>query len=345
MEGLDLIGEASGNIDPRESGIVIDGDRGTTMNDNSMARNTSKTVKFNLPFFELSAQRFEQLCFALLKAQGHTYVRHWGAAGGQRGCDLVSTAPDGRRWVTQAKRIQSLGPKAAVQELEKVLAYPPDPEPDVYLLAASCALSRTIEEALWETVYKSGRSWQVLLWDLAELDARIRAYPEVRQRFLGYGQGLTFTELNLPFSQLSDQQFEQLCLTLLKVKGHTNVLYWGAAGSQHGCDLVSTAPDGRRWFTQAKRTRKLSAKSVRDELMRVLDEPPTPEPDVYLLAASCALSRQTEEYLKNMITEGGKTWEVHLWGLTEFEARSATILTFGSGSFTTMVRTLPSSPN
>ncbi len=72
-------------------------------------------TEHNLPFSELADRRFEQLCCALLESEGHTDVRHWDAAGNEGGCDVVSTAPDGSRWVTQAKRTQSFGPKPAAR--------------------------------------------------------------------------------------------------------------------------------------------------------------------------------------------------------------------------------------
>ena len=91
-------------------------------------------TEHNLPFSELSDQQFEQICFALLEAEGHHDVRHWGAAGSEGGCDVTSVDSEGRPWVTQAKNTQSFGPKAAVAELVKVLDDPPDPEPAVSLL-------------------------------------------------------------------------------------------------------------------------------------------------------------------------------------------------------------------
>ncbi len=55
---------------------------------------------------------------------------------------------------------------------------------------------------------------------------------------------MTRTEHNLPFSELSDRRFEQLCYALLEAEGHTDVRHWGDAGSEAGCDAVSTAPAG-----------------------------------------------------------------------------------------------------
>ncbi|MCH8883717.1 MAG: restriction endonuclease [SAR324 cluster bacterium] len=82
-----------------------------------------------LPFGDLSPIDFERLCCALLTAEGHSQVRHWGAAGAEQGCDLVSVDRDGRRVVTQCKRVKELGPTEAEVEVRKVLKDPPSPPP------------------------------------------------------------------------------------------------------------------------------------------------------------------------------------------------------------------------
>ncbi len=66
-------------------------------------------TEHHLPYFELSPVQFEELCFWLLEARLHTETEHWGAAGAEKGVDLISFAPDGRRWVTQCKRVRSFG--------------------------------------------------------------------------------------------------------------------------------------------------------------------------------------------------------------------------------------------
>ncbi len=60
----------------------------------------------------LDPTRFEELCAALLKAQGHTGVRRWGAAGADGGVDILSRDPDGRRWVTQCNKSSQRSPNA-----------------------------------------------------------------------------------------------------------------------------------------------------------------------------------------------------------------------------------------
>ncbi len=59
-----------------------------------MAKHDDDWILFRLQ--RLSPTRFEELCFALLKARGHRGVRHLGAAGSERGVDVLNTDPNGR---------------------------------------------------------------------------------------------------------------------------------------------------------------------------------------------------------------------------------------------------------
>jgi len=69
----------------------------------------------HLHYFELSPLQFQELCYWLLESRGHTDVDHLGAAGREKGCDLVSRGPDGKRWVTQCMRVQSFGRAEALK--------------------------------------------------------------------------------------------------------------------------------------------------------------------------------------------------------------------------------------
>ncbi len=139
-------------------------------------------TEHHLNYFELSPRQFEELCHWLLEAMGHREVRHWGDAGSEDGCDVVSTAPDGRRWVTQAKRVQRFGKAQAADEVRKVLRKPPTPSPDVYLLAATCPVSRETEEHLVEVIQGE---FELKVWGLTSFDKRVREYPLVKARFFG----------------------------------------------------------------------------------------------------------------------------------------------------------------
>ncbi len=47
---------------------------------------------------------------------------------------MISFAPDGKRWVTQCKRVRSFGKADALEEVRKVLEEPPTPALKVYFL-------------------------------------------------------------------------------------------------------------------------------------------------------------------------------------------------------------------
>ncbi len=111
-----------------------------------MADHDDDWILFRLQ--RLDPLRFEALCFALLKAKGHQDVRHLGAAGGERGVDVLSVGPDERGWVTQCKRYRSLSPSDVRPEVEKVVDEPLAPLPKVYHLVATHDVSRRTEEAL-----------------------------------------------------------------------------------------------------------------------------------------------------------------------------------------------------
>jgi hypothetical protein len=135
----------------------------------------------------LDPRRFEELCFALLAAEGHSDLRRWGAAGSESGVDIISRGPDGRCWVTQCKRHVSLSAAGAVPELKKVIDKPPDPLPEVYLLVATCTISRATDEALKDAAQAAPFPLEIATtWDETSLVAMLRdQHPELRERFIG----------------------------------------------------------------------------------------------------------------------------------------------------------------
>ena len=132
-----------------------------------------------LPLAELSPREFEELCNALLSAEGFQ-TRHLGAAGGDRGWDIRAEDADGKLWCVQCKRVQSLDGSKAVRELLKVLDDPTTETPDVWCLMASRDISADVERTLNKgakgrcTIQCVGKS---------DLEVRIDAQPAVRDRF------------------------------------------------------------------------------------------------------------------------------------------------------------------
>lgn len=134
----------------------------------------------------LSPRRFEELCLALLAAEGHLEVRHLGASGSDRGVDLLSIGPDGRWWVTQCKRYQKIGPADVTMEIQKVIDEPPEPLPAFYRLAATCDVSRETEKVLREKARLAPFSLEVAgSWAASELVAMLRdKHPHLREEFI-----------------------------------------------------------------------------------------------------------------------------------------------------------------
>ncbi len=135
-----------------------------------------------LPFETLDPKTFERFCFALLAAEGHSELRHWGDAGSEKGCDLVSVDQEKRRVVTQCKRVKELGPTDAEKEVAKVLDHQPDPRPEVWSLLATCALSRETEKRVKARV---GDGFETEFTGRTELEHRARKHPHVLELYFG----------------------------------------------------------------------------------------------------------------------------------------------------------------
>ncbi len=131
----------------------------------------------------LEPKYFEQFCFALLRAEGHTRVRHTGAGGHDRGVDLSSIDPEGRQCITQCKRVRDFGPTAAKAELDKVVIDSPEPAADRYQLVATCDISDRTDRALRQRA--GGRLEIVPSWGATELCQLLADYPHLRKRFIG----------------------------------------------------------------------------------------------------------------------------------------------------------------
>ena len=132
-----------------------------------------------LRFDELSPREFEELCLAWLHAAGHE-TRHVGAAGQDRGWDGRTTAPDGKTWCVQCKRVQSLTAADAVKELGKVRDDPEADSPDLWVLMATIDISAKLEAALKE---KAAGRCEIRCFGRSDLEERIRQYPQVLDRF------------------------------------------------------------------------------------------------------------------------------------------------------------------
>ena len=132
-----------------------------------------------LRFDELSPREFEELCLALLHAEGYS-TRHVGAAGSDGGWDGRATAPDGRLWCVQCKRVANLDAGTAAKELLKVLDNPEGEMPDVWALMAPRDLGAKFEGKL---VDAAGGRCEIQCVGKSDLETRLHAVPRVRDRF------------------------------------------------------------------------------------------------------------------------------------------------------------------
>ena len=60
----------------------------------------------------------------------------------------------------------------------------------------------------------------------------------------------TSTNHRLPFGELSDKQFERLCLWLVNHEGYFRAEHLGEAGSEQGRDVIAYDTQDRLWYFQ-----------------------------------------------------------------------------------------------
>ncbi len=127
---------------------------------------------------KLSPREFEELCLALLAADGHE-VRHLGAAGADGGWDIRSVDREGRVWCVQCKHVKKLEHPAAVREMVKVLDGE-GPPPAIWAVAATLDLRAGLEAKLIEAA--AGRC-EIRCFGKSDLELWIEKYPRVRDRY------------------------------------------------------------------------------------------------------------------------------------------------------------------
>lgn len=111
-----------------------------------------------LHFNDLSSDRFEDLCFAIIyRLQYWTDIHRYGAKGADGGIDIYGEFSEQgitSRWVVQCKRYQKL----STSEVKKIIDdYKSNNDliPDCYILMVSCDPSRKTNEAFKDAFKKS----------------------------------------------------------------------------------------------------------------------------------------------------------------------------------------------
>ena len=93
---------------------------------------------------------------------------------------------------------------------------------------------------------------------------------------------LTRTQHLLPFNSLGPEQFERLCLWLIRREGFTSAEHLGVAGCEQGRDLIGWR-DGKLWAFQCKRIQSFTATTAIREVNKLLELPADQIPRNYCL--------------------------------------------------------------
>lgn len=129
-------------------------------------------------FTHLDGQQFETLCGALLAAEGFKNLMPYAKPGQpDRGVDWIFEAPDGRRFVAQAKLIRKGA--LATSQLSRA-AY--DLESGLSLLAAEGAFLM-VSANLTNAARDLALSGKITIWDADELSQLLEKHPAVRQAY------------------------------------------------------------------------------------------------------------------------------------------------------------------
>src|SRR5580704_973946 len=128
---------------------------------------------------------------------------------------------------------------------------------------------------------------------------------------------VTATQHELPFSQLSWEQFERLCFRLLQIRGYSRIEHLGGSGNEKGRDIV--AFDGNtKVAAQCKRVGTFSAADGQREVEKVLALAPTERPDRLLFIVTCNISSTARNNIRR--SWGGNLANCEFLTLTELDA-------------------------
>jgi hypothetical protein len=155
------------------------------MSDSSKPKPTITQTTRPLPFDQLPWDDFERLCLMLLPRMGFENPQHYGAAGGERGRDIVAHR-DGELWYVQCKQVKQCGPKVLLDEIEKVqglMADEPDLRPAGLLFIASCDVSATARDRASKRCKELSLACEI--WGRTDLDACVQPHSDIAATFFG----------------------------------------------------------------------------------------------------------------------------------------------------------------
>jgi len=132
-----------------------------------------------LPFDKLSPREFERLCLWLVEREGYERAEHLGAAGSERGRDIVAWR-EGELWAFQCKRVQRFGPKGALAEIEKVLALAEDERPAALVFFVTCDVSANTRR---QARTRCAEEMECHFWAGTELDEKAKRHRDIMDEF------------------------------------------------------------------------------------------------------------------------------------------------------------------
>jgi uncharacterized protein YjbI with pentapeptide repeats len=137
-------------------------------------------TELELLFERLSPREFERFCFELLMEEGYTNLQHIGAAGRDRGIDILALR-DGQQIGFQCKSVDVFHPKDAERAVKEVLVRPPHERPNKLILL----VTHDVTERTRGRAQVQAGAMLCEIWSLTELDALANRYPRLLSRFFG----------------------------------------------------------------------------------------------------------------------------------------------------------------
>ena len=134
---------------------------------------------------------------------------------------------------------------------------------------------------------------------------------------MSYLPSVTSTQHELPFSQLSPEQFERLCMRLIEARGYKRIEHLGRAGNEQGRDIV--AWDGvTRVAVQCKRVQVFTAADGAREIKKLLTLSHASRPHRVIFMVTCSISSQARDQIRRVW--GGNEESCVFVAVTELDA-------------------------
>jgi len=115
----------------------------------------------------------------------------------------------------------------------------------------------------------------------------------------------------LPFNQLSPDDFERMCVWLVRREGFQSVEHLGAAGSEQGRDITARR-EGKSWAFQCKRVQRFSYADAKKEIDKL---PKDDLPEVYVFIVASNVS----DYTRKKVRKNYPNMDFHFWVKSELD--------------------------